>query len=81
VPSFIRSAIELGVPSESSVRLITGASITRTGALQLSTMGGSGWDEFALWLTSQTARQIDGLDLTVLDRRRAFDLQRRLRNM
>ena len=78
VPAFIRSSIELGVPSESSARLIAKSSMTRTGALRLSALGGSSWEEFADWLSTRTAQQVSALDVTLLDRRRTMQLRRRL---
>ncbi len=49
-PSFVRGAVEHGVPSESCVELIERARVTRAAALTISALAGPAWSQAATWL-------------------------------
>lgn len=76
-PSFITSAIELGVPSEGASVLIRRAGVTRPTALAVARMVGSSWSDVEAWLLS------DGFEpgtsgVTEADRGRLSALRERL---
>jgi|GEM_PF-6688598 len=53
LPSFMRDAIEFGVPSEAAAALVRVGHLTRSAALSVASMAGSQWDAARDWLTDE----------------------------
>jgi hypothetical protein len=68
-PSFIRSAIELGLPSEGATQLATRARVTRPAALAVTEVAGPEWSNVLSWLR-RFEDELPDLGLTALDRDR-----------
>jgi hypothetical protein len=78
LPAHLRGAIELGVPTESAVGLISDGHLSRPGALAIARLAGDTWQDAVDWLTGDEAENHPSLLLTHLDRERLTDLRERL---
>lgn len=76
-PSFIRSAIELGVPSEGASVLVRRAGVTRPTALAVASVAGSSWAGVQEWLLAD-GFDSDASGFTEADRGRLSALRERL---
>jgi hypothetical protein len=76
-PAFIRSAIELGLPSEAATELVAQARVTRACALAVTEVTGPEWAALLAWV-GQYEDELPDLDLTILDRGRLVAFKERL---
>jgi len=67
LPSFIRGAIELGLPSEAAVVASQTLGVTRSAALVLAELGGEAWRDCSEWLRSDSALDDLSYRLTLSD--------------
>ncbi|WP_165368352.1 DEAD/DEAH box helicase [Phytoactinopolyspora endophytica] len=74
-PSFIRGAIEYGVPNETCVQLIERGRLTRRAALTISGLSDAGWDEATTWLLGDGNVDDAAALLTRADGERLRDLR------
>ena len=77
LPPFMRSAIELGVPSEAAGVLVRRAGLTRPGALAVVEVAGSSWSAARAWLTGDAFAQVATV-LTDADQSRLSNLRESL---
>jgi superfamily II DNA/RNA helicase len=78
-PGFIRSAIELGLPSEGATQLVALAQLTRPAALAVTKITGPKWSVVVEWISSFEGSLPD-LGLTRLDAGRLAALKERLKS-
>jgi hypothetical protein len=78
MPSFVRGAVELGLPSEAATRLVMHGSLTRPAALAVAARAGSTWSEAQEWVTGEGPQKDETLVLTRLDAARLETLRDRL---
>jgi hypothetical protein len=76
-PRFIRDAIEVGLPSESSTRLIAQAGVTRSTALSVSQNAGPRWSNVVEFLQRDFTEILSAVPMTALDSQRMQRLQDR----
>jgi hypothetical protein len=67
LPTFIRSSVEFGLPSESAIRLVRNAGLTRSASMALVNAAGDSWDAITQWLSTDVEEQVQTLEVTKLD--------------
>lgn len=77
LPTFLRSAISSGVPTEAAAWLVDQASMTRPAALRVTEVTGPDLAAVLDWVTGEEAANPDGLGLTRLDAARLAALRDR----
>ena len=77
-PAFIRSSIELGIPSESGVNLVLQAALTRPAVMAITNTVGTDWDHLVSWIAEESETSGVVLGIPSLDRERLSAFRERL---
>ena len=76
-PSFIRSSIEWGLPSEAATQLVAQSAVTRPAAIAIARATGSSWTSTVAWVSDASEEELVALGLTTLDIDRVIGFKER----